>query len=117
MTLWGALRIALLLLGCVISIAIGLFTILLPEYTDDEIRRSIVDTWEPSAFVTYLLLCVLAFFGALALVVGIFSKGSTERILVAAAVLLTLGAATLEYRSHKVLTDRTTAITGEEFGP
>lgn len=87
-----------------------------PEYTDEQIRQSVVDTWEPSALVTYLLLCVLAFFALLALAISIFSKGVAERLLATTAILVTLGAAALELRSHVVLTERTTALTGEEFG-
>jgi hypothetical protein len=117
MFLFRAARIVLLLLTCIIALGVALFTLLTaPEYTDEEIRQSFVDTWEPSALVTYLVLCVLAFFALLALVVGIFGKGPAERLLATAAILLTLGAAALEYRSHEILTERTTAITGQEFG-
>jgi protein-S-isoprenylcysteine O-methyltransferase Ste14 len=112
-----ALRIVGLLVASIVAVGVVLFTLTTPEYTDDEIRQSFVDTWEPSAIVTLALLCVLAFFVLLALVVGLFSKRSAERLLAAAALLLTLGAATLAYWTHANLTDRTAALTGQEFGP
>src|SRR5262245_52306998 len=112
----SALRMVLLLLACVVAVGSSLFTLLTPDYTDEQIRQSFVDTWEPSAVVTLVVLSVLAFFALLALVVGIFTKGRAERLLAAAAILLTLGAASLEYWNHSTLTDRTTAITGQQFG-
>jgi len=71
-----------------------------PPFTDDQIRASIVDTWEPRAMVTFAELVALVLVG-LALV----------------AALLCMLAATLTYLNHARLTARATALTGQTFGP
>jgi hypothetical protein len=117
MSLGRTLRIVVQLVTCVVALGVGLFTVMTPEYTDEEIRQSFVDTWEPSALVTLFLLGVLAFFALLSLIVGAFARGTAELFLALAALLVTLGAGALEYRHHAVLTERTTALTGQDFGP
>jgi hypothetical protein len=60
----------------------GVHDWLYPPFSDQEIRDSFVDTWEPSAWATMFVLVVLAFVAAVASVVAILvtsAPGATNR--------------------------------------
>jgi membrane protein required for beta-lactamase induction len=111
-----ALRVVVLAITCLIALGVILLILMTPEYSDDQIRESIVDIWESSVVVTFAILCVLGFFALLSVIAGSLARGA-ERLFAVAAVLLALGAGTLAYHSHATLTYRTTELTGQVFGP
>jgi uncharacterized membrane-anchored protein len=87
-----------------------------PPFTDQEIRDSLVDTWEPSAWVTLLALVVLGAVAFVSLVVLLFAKLRATGTMTAVTLVLAVIGGLLAYRNHVVLTERTTALTGQTFG-
>ena len=100
------------LLGCVW----GIHEWLTPPFTDQEIRESFVDTWEPSALVTLSVLAALGLVTLISLLVLLFTRQRGTRAMTVATLLLSVAAALLVYRNHIALSDRTTALTGQTFG-
>jgi hypothetical protein len=94
----------------------GLHEWVSPPFTDAEIRDSFVDTWEPSAWMTLLELVVLGCVFLISLLVLVFTRQRSMRVLTIATATLAIGGALLSYRNHVALTERTTALTGQTFG-
>src|SRR5262245_4807652 len=100
------------LLGCVW----GLYEWLVPPFTDQEIRDSFVDTWEPSAWTTLLALAMLGTVTLISLFILPFTRQRGTRVTTAITLLLSLVACSVVYRNHVALSERTTALTGQTFG-
>ena len=114
-----ALRVASmapLTLVALVACIWGLHEWVSPPFTDAEIRDSFVDTWEPSVQMTLLELVILGGILLIALVVLVFARQRPIRVIAIATVALALGGVMLSYRNHIVLTERTTALTGQTFG-
>lgn len=103
---------AVALLGVVWAVH-GLF---FPPFTDQQIRESFVDTGEPSAWVTFLALAVLGAISLISLLAMPFTRQRATRIMTLVTLLLAISAGLIAYRNHVVLTERTTALTGQTFG-
>ncbi len=88
-----------------------------PPFTDDQIRASIVDTWEPRAMVTFAELVALVVGGLVSMGFAALSRVAIRRRTALVAALLCMLAATLTYLNHARLTARATALTGQTFGP
>jgi ABC-type branched-subunit amino acid transport system permease subunit len=80
-----------------------------------QIRESIVDTWEPHAYVTLLVLLVLL---VIAVPAGLIAALVVRRIKALAFTTFALSLATMVVAifNHARLTHRVTALTGQEFG-
>lgn len=89
---------------------------LAPPFTDQEIRDSLVDTWEPSAWVTQLVLMALGTVALVSLLVLLFARQRASPSITIVTLMIALMAVWLAYRNHVVLTERTTALTGQTFG-
>jgi len=110
--------ILFLVIGLLLVIGgFGVYTVLNPPYTDQEILNSgVVDAWEPEAIVTFALLFVLAVIGVFCIALTYRSNRLTRR-LAALAVFLCVFSGALFLSSHAALTERTTRLTGQTFGP
>jgi hypothetical protein len=102
--------VALLAFACVL----GVRSILVPSYTDQQIQASLVDTWQVEAFSTAVLLVLIFLAAVFAIVLG-YRGSKLVRFLASAAVLLAVADSALFVSSHIVLTARTTQITGQTF--
>ena len=101
----------LLTLACVFAA----YSLVVPPFTDAEIQQSFVDTWGISAIITAAGLAVVLVAGALSALLSWRGSRLAKRLSIASAAL-SLAAAGLLVLSHAVLTERTTALTGQEFG-
>jgi len=87
-----------------------------PPYTDEQIKASLVDTWQVEAFTTMSL---LVWFGASIALAAVFwyrAKDGSTRTLAVLAVLLAFAAGVATTSNHILLTTRTTVLTGQSFG-
>jgi hypothetical protein len=108
------LVLAVLVLSLATACALGLHSIFVPPYTDEQIRASLVDTWEVEAISTTVSL--LLFLPAAVSAMGLAYRGNKlSRILSGTAVLLAIAGSVLFTSSHGFLTARTTQITGQTF--
>jgi hypothetical protein len=103
---------AIALLGCIW----GVYEWFVPPFTDQEIRDSFVDTWEPSAWATLAALAVLGGVTVISLSILPFARRRGTRTIAIATLVMSVAAGLLVYRNHVALTDRTTALTGQTFG-
>lgn len=95
----------------------GIYSAVSPAYTDQEIRASIVDTWEVHAFFTSAALVGIALVTVISFGVAYRSGQQLPRRLAVLAVILSLSSSALILYSHISLTERTTRLTGHAFGP
>ena len=101
----------LLALVCVFAI----YSLVAPPFTDAEIRQSFVDTWEVNAIVTAAAVAVALVAGVLSAL--LYWRGSRlAKRLSVVSVALSIAATGLLILSHACLTERTTRLTGQEFG-
>lgn len=88
----------------------------LAPFSDDEIRSSLVDTYDASA-LAFLALCMLAALAAGASLLAYWLSGSLRRkrlaVIQLALVVACLGASGF---AHLRLMQRTTRLTGQTFG-
>jgi len=110
-TVTACVLIGLSLLACIY----GVISLIDPPYTDQEIRASLVDTWEPEAIVTSWLLCLLILCLVLSLGLWLRSVTAKARALTSAAVTLSILGGSLIFASHAALTVRVTRLTGQTF--
>lgn len=101
------------LAACICAFAI--YSLLIPPFTDAEIQQSFVDTWEVNAVITAVALVVVLATGALSALLSWRGSRLAKRISIA-GVVLSVSAAGFLILSHSALTERTTQITGQEFG-
>ena len=97
--------------------AFGAYTAVVPAYTDQELRASIVDTWEAQAFFTSAVLVGIAVITVVALAVAYRSGQRFLRRLAVLAMTLSVCSSALILYSHASLTERATRLTGHSFGP
>ena len=114
------MQVRLTLLAClnVFLVAVcvyGAIGVLAPSYTDQEIRTSLVDTWQVEALFTSVSLVLLAF-AFVAAVIFALRGNKGVRVLASLAVLLAVSAATLVVAGHVILTNRVVGVTGQTFG-
>jgi hypothetical protein len=95
--------------------AYGAHDFFFPPYTDAEIELSFVDTWEVSALITALALVLLA---PLTLLSALLRWGGSAlaKRLSSISLALAIVAGGLLIASHIALTERTTRLTGQDFG-
>jgi peptidoglycan/LPS O-acetylase OafA/YrhL len=95
--------------------AFAIYSLVAPPFTDAEIQQSFVDTWEVNAIITTASLAIVLVAGALSALLSWRGSRVAKRISVA-SVALSVAAACLLVLSHATLTERTTQLTGQEFG-
>ena len=93
----------------------GVVEILDPPYTDQELAASFVDTWEPHAIVTTLLLGVLALVALFVAAVCALGGAALRRYSLATLFLVVCAAAS-QVAAHIVFTNHVTRVTGQTFG-
>jgi glucan phosphoethanolaminetransferase (alkaline phosphatase superfamily) len=108
---------AYVLIGLSLLLCIPAAMLRFDPYTDAQIQASIVDTWEPEALVTMVLLSLLAFLFLLSVLLWLFSVTSSARWPASAAVVVCLGSALLVFANHASFTIHVTKLTGQTFGP
>lgn len=85
-------------------------------YTDEDVKASIVDTYEPSAWAVIYVRNRAAVGAAIALVLGLVARRKSEKAF-AGAQLLALAASTAVVAiDHYMLMQRATRLTGQTFG-
>lgn len=90
-------------------------TVFSPPYTDREIQASFVDTWQGEAIVTAFLLALLVPIAMMAVILGWRGSRLAKRLALMSAGLVVF-AAVLLVSGHAALTERTTRLTGQDFG-
>ena len=86
------------------------------SFSDEKIRRSLVDTYESSAW-TFLAVCILAVIGvACALVARAVSRNAVRRRMAALQIVLMVASVGLAAYGHHGLMRRTMELTGQSFG-
>ena len=108
----GTVLVAVAVLACLY----GSISLAWSPYTDQQIRSSIVDTWEPEAIVAGLFLDALLVCLALSIWLGIRRRSASDRVVSALALVLTLAGIGLVLAGHVALTIRVTHLTGQTFG-
>jgi hypothetical protein len=102
--------------GLVALALLGALAMLLQPYSDEAIRQSLVDTYEPSAW-NLIGICVLALLSiGCALVARITSQKPARRRLALLQVGVMLASIGLAAYGHHRLMQRTTQLTGQTFG-
>jgi len=87
-----------------------------PAFTDAQVAaEGIVDTWEPHAVVTGILLFALAIL-ALCVAVDLALRGPALRLRSALALVALFSAGASQLASHVELTRQVTRATGQTFG-
>ena len=94
----------------------GAYTVVNPAFSDQEIRASIVDTWQAHALFTFFALIGITIVGVLAVALAFSTREQLVRRLAVLAVLLAASSSALVLYSHIALTERTTRLTGQSFG-
>jgi hypothetical protein len=108
-----------LIISTVIALALatsGLWQMRHPPYSDAQIAASIVDTWQPRALVTALVLAVLCLCACAIVAIRILT-GRRLRRLSYVALLSICAAFGAQLGSHIALTHQATRVTGQTFGP
>jgi hypothetical protein len=107
---WLVLGFALL------ALALGAYEWSHPPFTDEQLRRSLVNTWEVAASTTRVFGIVFIGLGLICLALGRRATGSARLTawLAAGACGLTL---LVFLRNHVHLTQRAEELTGRVFGP
>ncbi len=95
--------------------AFGIYELLNPPFTDQEIKASFVDTWEVAAWSTMALLVLLTAAVVVSLALSFHSTKPVRR-LSTLAVFAAVVVGSLICSNHVVLTNRVTQITGQTFG-
>ncbi|ODU58013.1 MAG: hypothetical protein ABT02_15720 [Comamonadaceae bacterium SCN 68-20] len=95
--------------------AFVIYSLVVPPFTDAEIQQSLVDTWQVNAIITTACLVVVLAVGALSALLSWRGSPLAKRLSVG-SVALSLATVGLLVLSHAALTERTTKLTGQEFG-
>lgn len=95
--------------------AFAIYSLVVPPFMDAEIQQSFVDTWGINALVTTAGLVIVVVAGALSASLGRRGTRLVKRLSLT-SVVLSVAAAGLLVLSHAMLTERTTRLTGQEFG-
>ena len=114
----GKKREILLILLCLLLFAAGFFAVnelTNSPYSDAQIRESLVDTWQANAIFTMFAFALLLFSIVSAAVLG-FRHTRTAKRLSITAISAPIAIASILVVSHAKLTERTTGLTGQEFG-
>jgi glucan phosphoethanolaminetransferase (alkaline phosphatase superfamily) len=107
---------AYVLIGLSLLVCIPAVIFWFNPYTDAQVQASLVDTWEPEALVTIVLLSLLAFVLLLSVLLWLFSFRSSARWPASAAVAASLGSACLVFAIHAAFSIHVTKLTGQSFG-
>ena len=108
-----AISIVLLMLASV-AIAASVYSLLVPPFTDAELRENFVDTWEAHVLGGVFVLALYCV-GGLAASLGIVF-GKRSRRLFSLACVAFVFACVLEFVSLELLTQRTEELIGHELG-
>jgi hypothetical protein len=103
--------IAILALLCLQG-AVGL---VVPPYSDQELARSIVDTWEVNAYWTLMAIGFSAFVAFCSALPAFWGYERATRTFARWILALSVSAAVLAYTSHAALSVRVTHLTGQTF--
>jgi hypothetical protein len=88
-----------------------------PPFTDAQLQASLVDTWEVAASTTRVFAFVFLGLGAICVVLARRATDARTRTVAWLAAVFSLLTIALFLRNHIVLTQRSAALTGQEFGP
>ena len=97
-----------------VAIVNGVWQILSPPYSDAQIAASLVDTWQPHAFVTGVVLALLFVAGCVA-AFCLFASRHLRRTSWVALLAIVLAICT-QFAGHVLLSHQATRVTGQTFG-
>jgi hypothetical protein len=103
--------VGLLVFAC----AFAIYSLAFPPFTDAEIQQSFVDTWGVNALITTAGLAIVLLAGVLSALL-IWRGTPLAKRLSIMSVTLSIVATGLLVLGHAKLTERTTMLTGQEFG-
>jgi hypothetical protein len=95
--------------------AFSIYSLIFPPFTDAEIQQSLVDTWGVNAIITTAGLAVALPAVALSALLSWRGTRLAKRLFIT-SVMLSAATAGLLVLAHATLTERTTRLTGQEFG-
>ena len=98
------------------GIALSGWALLVPSYTDQQIRASMVDTWEVEASLASCTIVVLLLTLCVSAYISVGTSRKSVRSLAACAGILSIVGIGCAYASHVALTVRATELTGQSFG-
>jgi hypothetical protein len=99
------------------ALALGLYEWLQPPFTDEQIKTSLVDTWEVAASTSRVLGFVFLGLGMICVALARKADSGNTRNVAWLAALCCLLTVAIFLRNHVVLTQRAAGLTGQEFGP
>jgi uncharacterized membrane protein YozB (DUF420 family) len=108
---WFVLAFALL------ALALGLRELSQPPFTDEQLKASLVNTWEVATSTTRVFAIVFLGLGAISVVLARKATEARVRLVAYAAAVACLATLMVYLRNHVVLTQRAAGLTGEELGP
>jgi glucan phosphoethanolaminetransferase (alkaline phosphatase superfamily) len=100
----------------IVLVGFGAYHWVHPAYSDDDIRKSLVDTWEVSAWVTSAILSLSAILVTASVFIALYYAHARLWRPAATSILVALCAGSLAYSNHVVLTMRVAVLTGQTFG-
>ncbi len=104
--------IAFALLGLVLGVREWLH----PPFTDEQIRASLKDTWEVAASTVPVFAFSFLGLGSIAVVLARKAGDMRTRAVAWLAAALCLLALAVVFRNHVAMTERASAVTGQDFG-
>jgi hypothetical protein len=99
------------------ALALGLYEWSQPPFTDEQIKTSLVNTWEVAASTSRVLGFVFLGLGMICVVLARRADSGITRNVAYLAALCCLLTVAIFLRNHVVLTQRAAGLTGQEFGP
>lgn len=100
-----------------LGLALGLREWANPPFTDDQLKASLVNTWEVAASTLRVFAFVFLGLGAICVVLGRRATDARTRVVAFLAAACCLLVIALFLRNHIVMTQRAAGLTGQEFGP
>lgn len=109
------LRVSLIAFPALI-VLIELYTLFVPSYSDEQLKASLVDTWQVHAFYAVFVFWILFAVFVLAIAICSFAKPSLRGAALVTAMLCLTAAALLALNDRR-LTARAEAATGMQIVP
>lgn len=108
---WFVLAFAL------VALMLGLRELSHPPFTDEQLKASLVNTWEVATSTTRVFAVVFLGLGAICVVLARKATEGTTRVVAYAGAAACLFTVMVYLRNHIELTQRAAELTGQEFGP
>jgi hypothetical protein len=99
-----------------VGLALGLYEMSHPPFTDEQLKASLADTWEVATSTTRVFGFVFLGLGVICVALARKAAGTAQIVAYLAAVAC-LATMAVFMVNHVHLTQRAVGLTGEDFGP